>query len=126
MTPDDKPTQGNGDGAPEMDAKTLAGLERLARSTPRSGREAVAKLGAIRTLERLARSRRVAGVSEWQWPSETPDAPAGPDFWPYCCSPAHHNQEAMRELDAGCSTHGDRDRWRRALEGAPPWRHPPG
>ena len=46
---------------PMIDAATLAELERLARSRPRSGRQAAAKASAIRTLERLARaSQRVA------------------------------------------------------------------
>ena len=41
---------GNG----EIDPDTLEQLERLARSHPRSGREAQAKASALRTLERLA------------------------------------------------------------------------
>ena len=43
---------------PVMDSATLEELRRLARSRPRSGRQAVAKASAIRTLERLARERR--------------------------------------------------------------------
>jgi hypothetical protein len=39
----------------EIDPVTFAELQRLARSRPRSGRQAVAKASAIRTLERLAR-----------------------------------------------------------------------
>lgn len=39
--------------------ETLVKLEQLATSEPRSGREAVAKASAIRTLERLARGARV-------------------------------------------------------------------
>ena|SRR5829696_10422350 len=39
----------------ELDAETLAELHRLARSRPTSGRARIAKLGAIRTLERLGR-----------------------------------------------------------------------
>jgi hypothetical protein len=42
----------------EIDPVTLAELERLARSHPRSGREAQAKASAIRTLERLNRRGR--------------------------------------------------------------------
>jgi len=38
-----------------VDPDTLAELHRLARSRPRSGRGQTAKLGAIRTLERLGR-----------------------------------------------------------------------
>ena len=40
---------------PDLDAATLAELHRLARSRPQSGRGQTAKLGAIRTLERLGR-----------------------------------------------------------------------
>jgi hypothetical protein len=44
-----------------IDAETLAELQRLARSHPRSGRQASAKASAIRTLERMARGNgRVA------------------------------------------------------------------
>jgi hypothetical protein len=43
---------------PVLDPATLEELRRLARSRPRSGREAIAKASAIRTLERLARERR--------------------------------------------------------------------
>jgi hypothetical protein len=45
-------------GSGEIDPVTLAELEGLARSRPRSGREAQAKASAIRTLERLARGGR--------------------------------------------------------------------
>ena len=41
-----------------IDAATLGELERLARSQPRSGRQAAAKASALRTLERLARHGR--------------------------------------------------------------------
>jgi hypothetical protein len=43
------------DDQPHIDPDTLAELHRLARSRPRSGRGQTAKLGAIRTLERLGR-----------------------------------------------------------------------
>jgi hypothetical protein len=39
----------------EIDPVTLEQLERLARSRPRSGRQAAAKASALRTLERLSR-----------------------------------------------------------------------
>ena len=42
----------------EIDPLTFEQLERLARSQPRSVREAQAKAWAIRTLERLARDGR--------------------------------------------------------------------
>ena len=53
MTPTD-PAHQNGD----LDPQTIAELQRLARSRPKSGREAAAKASAIRTLERLSRERR--------------------------------------------------------------------
>jgi hypothetical protein len=48
----------SGDGV--IDPATLKELRRLARSRPRSGRQAAAKASALRTLERLARRGRVA------------------------------------------------------------------
>jgi hypothetical protein len=42
----------------EIDPVTLEQLERLARSHPRSGREAQAKASALRALERLGRHGR--------------------------------------------------------------------
>jgi catechol 2,3-dioxygenase-like lactoylglutathione lyase family enzyme len=41
-----------------IDAATLGELERLARSRPRSGRQAAEKASALRTLERIARDGR--------------------------------------------------------------------
>jgi hypothetical protein len=41
-----------------IDAATLRELEQLARSHPRSGRQAAAKASALRMLERLARDGR--------------------------------------------------------------------
>jgi len=41
-----------------IDSATLEELQRLARSHPRSGRQAAAKASALRTLERLARGSR--------------------------------------------------------------------
>jgi hypothetical protein len=46
----------------EIDRVTLEQLQRLARSNPRSGREAQAKASAIRTLERMARDGRRPGL----------------------------------------------------------------
>jgi hypothetical protein len=46
------------DSHPDLDPATLTELRRLARSRPRSGRQAAAKASAIRTLERLNRGRR--------------------------------------------------------------------
>jgi hypothetical protein len=42
----------------DPDPETVAELRRLARSTPTSGRAALAKASALRTLERLSRERR--------------------------------------------------------------------
>jgi hypothetical protein len=42
----------------DLDAASVLELRRLARSRPKSGREAAAKASAIRTLERLSRERR--------------------------------------------------------------------
>jgi hypothetical protein len=71
------PQTGNG----FIDAATLAELQRLARSRPRSGRQAAAKASALRTLERLARDGRR---------SELPPCP--PDWYP-------PNQAEFEELD---------------------------
>ena len=57
MTPGRNEPQ-NGDGE-HVASEELAELHRLANSRPKSGREAVAKLGALRALERLGRGRRV-------------------------------------------------------------------
>jgi hypothetical protein len=46
------------DGIGDLDLEAVAELRRLARSRPRSGREAVAKASALRTLERLGRGQR--------------------------------------------------------------------
>jgi hypothetical protein len=61
---------------PVMDQATLEELRRLARLRPRSGREAVAKASAIRTLERLARERRrqpMPPMPEGSYPHEPGD-----------------------------------------------------
>jgi hypothetical protein len=57
----------------DLDAATLEELRRLARSRPRSGRAALAKAGAIRTLERLARGNKGAEL-----PPCPPDWHPGP------------------------------------------------
>jgi hypothetical protein len=57
----------------ELGPAEIAELRRLARSHPRSGREAVAKASAIRTLERLSRERRrqeVPPMPEGWYPHE--------------------------------------------------------
>jgi hypothetical protein len=72
----------NGDG--ELDPTTVAELRQLARLRPRSGREAVAKASAIRTLERLSRGRL------------RQEAPPMPEGW-Y----PHERGEPFYELDWG-------------------------
>ena len=85
-------TASNGD----IDAATLVELHRLARSSPRSGRAAVAKASAIRTLERLGRGRR--------------SVPPMPDGW--------HPMpgSAWEELDA-CDPVETREHWWRSRHG---------
>ena len=68
-------------GCGEIDPVTLEQLEELARSRPRSGREAQAKASAIRTLERLARNGRRPRLP-----------PCPPGWYP-------PNQAAFEELD---------------------------
>ncbi len=95
-----------------------AELRQVVETEALSARGLAGVLQALRGLERLDEP---AGV----WPSETPEQPAGDLYWPFCCTPAHCDQEAWRELDAGFGTQGQRDRWRGQLEGDPPWRHSP-
>ena len=64
-----------------IDPATLGELERLARSQPRSGRQAAAKASALRTLERLARHGRRPGLP-----------PCPPGWYP-------PDQAAFEELD---------------------------
>lgn len=75
MTSENGPvTAENGRLSPE----TLAELHRLAGSRPRSGRGQLAKLGALRTLERLNR--------------KAPGVPPVPEGW-------HPGPDEFRELD---------------------------
>ena len=70
MTPTRDP--GNGD----LDPESIAELRRRARSRPTSGRAAVAKASAIRTLQRLGRDRRrlvVPPMPEGSYPHEPGD-----------------------------------------------------
>lgn len=108
-----------GEASPVPAERLRTELQHVASTEAVSARGLQGVLAALRQLEHLDTP---AGV----WPSTTPDEPAGPDYWPYCCSPARHGQETMRELDAASGTHGSRDRWRQALEDAPPWKHAPG
>jgi hypothetical protein len=64
------PDDGNGD----LDPEAVAELRRLARSRPRSGREAAAKVSALRTFERLRRGKRqVPPMPEGWYPHEPGD-----------------------------------------------------
>ena len=68
---------GNG----EIDPVTLAELQRVARSRPRSGRPARAKASALRTLERLNRRGRVAlppCQRDWHPPNQAQFEGPGP------------------------------------------------
>jgi hypothetical protein len=70
MTPPADPSNG------DFDPQSIAELRRLARSRPTSGRAAVAKASAIRTLERLGRERRrqeVPPMPEGWYPREPGD-----------------------------------------------------
>jgi hypothetical protein len=61
-------------GGGDLDAAAIAELRRLARTRPRSGREAVAKASALRTLERLNRAKRqVPPMPEGWYPHEPGD-----------------------------------------------------
>jgi hypothetical protein len=60
----------------ELDPQTLRELHRLAHSIPDSGRAAMAKASAIRTIERLQRERRkqpVPPMPEGWYPHEPAD-----------------------------------------------------
>ena len=62
------------DGSGGRDPETVAELRRLARSRPRSGREAAAKASALRTLERLRREKqRVPPMPDGWYPHEPGD-----------------------------------------------------
>jgi hypothetical protein len=67
MTPRDPPPPRRHHNGHDLDAPDLAELRRLARSQPRSGREAIAKASAIRTLERLNRTSRTIPLCPEGW-----------------------------------------------------------
>jgi hypothetical protein len=56
-------------------------LERLARSDPESGRAALAKVTALRTLERLDRNRRGNGDAAWPTDDEGRFHPSSDAAW---------------------------------------------
>jgi hypothetical protein len=72
-------------------------LERIALSPAESGREALAKVTALRTLERLGRSTR----TDYPVDDDGRFHPCGPEWW---------------DLDRP-DTDETRERWRRAWEG---------
>ena len=70
-TPQTMRDNGNGD----LDPEAVAELRRLARSRPTSGREAVAKASALRTLERLNRGKRQVPRMPAGWYPHEPGDP---------------------------------------------------
>jgi hypothetical protein len=77
---------------PVFDSATLKELRRLARSRPRSGREAAAKASALRTLERLRRGKRQVPPMPEGW---YPHAPGDPFYeldWEFL----HEHPEILR------------------------------
>jgi hypothetical protein len=81
-----------GNGGRDPDPETVAELRRLARSRPRSGREAAAKARALRTLERLRREKdRVPPMPEGWYPHE-PDHPFYELDWEFL----HEHPEILR------------------------------
>jgi hypothetical protein len=58
-----------------VDPSTLAELRRLARSRPRSGREATAKASALRTLERLRQEKHPVPPRPEGWYPHEPGDP---------------------------------------------------
>src|SRR5215208_6201690 len=82
----------DGNGGGELDREAVAELRRLARSRPGSGREALAKASALRTLERLNRAKRqVPPMPEGWYPHEPDDAFYGLD-WVFL----HEHPEILR------------------------------
>jgi hypothetical protein len=82
------PDDGNGD----LDPQAVAELRRLARSRPRSGREAVAKASALRTLERLNRGKRQVPPMPEGWYPHEPDHPFYELDWVFL----HEHPEILR------------------------------
>ena len=67
-------------------------LRRLARSRPRSGREAVAKASALRTLERLRRGKRQVPPMPQGWYPHEPGDPFYALDWLFL----HEHPEILR------------------------------
>jgi hypothetical protein len=59
----------------DFDPETVVELRRRSRSRPRSGREAVAKASALRTLEGLNRAKRQVPPMPEGWNPHEPDHP---------------------------------------------------
>jgi hypothetical protein len=84
------PDKDNGNG--ELDPQAVAELRRLARSRPRSGREATAKASALRTLERLRREKNPVPPMPDGWYPHEPGDPFYELDWVYL----HENPEVLR------------------------------
>jgi type II secretory pathway pseudopilin PulG len=88
----------------------LAARQSALRTALRSvERERQAAERAEADLQRQVR----ADLGEWPSPAADGDELAGPDYWPGPDDP-------FAALDAG-DTRAVRDRWRKELEGEPPW-----
>ena len=77
-----------------IDATTLEELQRLARSRPRSGRQAAAKASALRTLERLARAGHRTALppcpADWH--------PGPPEFEELDCAYLEEHPEVRQRM----------------------------
>jgi hypothetical protein len=89
------PVSDNGNGNLELDPVALEELRRLARSRPRSGREAGAKASALRTLERLRREKQppVPPMPEGWYPHEP-----GDDFYELDWQYLHDRPEVLQRV----------------------------
>ena len=94
----------------DLDPEALAELRRLARSRPRSGREAVAKASALRTLERLTRGRRQVPPMPEGWYRHEPGDPFYELDWVFLHEHPHilkrHWERAWREGRAQLAPRG--------------------
>ena len=90
----------------DLDPESLAELRRLSRSRPRSGREAVAKASALRTLERLNRGRRqVPPMPEGWYPHEPGDR-----FYELDWEFLHEHPHVLSGIGSGRGARGECER----------------
>jgi hypothetical protein len=82
-----------------VDPATLQELRRLARSRPRSGREAVAKASALRTLERLRREKNPVPAMPEGWYPHEPGDPFYELDWEYL---HQHPEVLQRHWEMAC------------------------